>query len=161
MKVKLIEKSVVDLVVTGIDPVRVDKPSSHFDHETLPKEWVEPRLIAYNPPGNSKFGQETDALTVQVKCYVKTQPKGRSDLPMADLVDRVRAILDPTEGAAPIKIVDLAGTTVVGIFNVVTVAVDFQWDVTETFNEGEVAGLDVATVVFDGHVSAVRGDCTP
>lgn len=115
MKSLWVERAVITALTTALGAdTSVVVPGSYFRDNVEGKEWVSPvfgpieRRGAARPAavGGRSAATKAELWTIPILCVVKSQPKGGREYALSELVDRVRAVVDATEGAGGLQLLD-------------------------------------------------------
>lgn len=116
MKSKWVERAVIAALTTALgSETTVVVPGAYFRDNVEGKEWVEPGFGPIERPasaarvaagGGREGGTRAERWTIPIRCVVKSQPKGAREYVLSELVDRVRAVVDATEGAGGLQLLD-------------------------------------------------------
>lgn len=164
MKTEDIERSFFNHVHNLLgtpEELRADIPGDWFRPESISKEWIEPRLSGVTRKGNSRADTGIkDPVTFRIRCFVVSQPKGGRYLLLSNLVDRVRAVVDPSYGVAPAgaaaHINNVADNpqpvNCIGYIQFLNVSEVREYGIDVTIGQGLVSGLDVAILTINALV---------
>jgi len=72
--------------------LRIHIPGEVFSPERA-REWIEPRILSIDFEQESRPGEEFGRLELEVRCFIKTEQKGRRRLELSTLCDKVLEVV--------------------------------------------------------------------
>lgn len=164
MKTEDIERSLFGYLEEGLADelsdarLGLDKPGNRFSPERF-AEWFEPRIQTFDREALSRGARGTSqaetrgTVGLQVRCFTKTQEKGKRFGDLSRLVDKVRLLVDYEEGARTAPIRDNDGEQI-GQFEFAQAQEARQHAVTVAINGVDVLGVDLSTLTIPVRISS-------
>ena len=144
-------------------PIAIHKPGQAFDPSKLRiPRWIEPRIAALDRRGSPPF-----EIAFRIRVFLVTMPKERDSEELSDLVDSLRALVDPnwddegdTKRCPSLRVLSKQTEEQVGILHWTGLLEARTSGTTVQVNGVSVSGLDVATLTVSGVLNAVPpGSC--
>lgn len=122
-----------------------DIPGKFFSASKIPDEWIEPRLPQFRHRLTTRPNQDTDHVSIAVRCFVQRGKKGGRYLKLSELIDKVRAVVDITEGATAFDVLD-ENDAVVGSFQPRMSTVTRQRNQSIVIGESSLISVDIGII---------------